>query len=106
MGIETIIQFIAKTTIRVIAFVYNDAGALVSPTTSIKVTITDPDGTVKVNAVAMTLIAAGEYVGGYDYYYKTDTTLVKGWWPGEVVIIDGVTPDDRTSMGTFGFELK
>lgn len=104
MGIEVIVEFIAKTTVRVLAYIYNDADALVNPTTSTKITITDPDGTTKVSGVAMSLVSG--LTGVYEYFYKTDTTLVKGWWRGEIVAIDGVTPDDRTSLGTFSFRLK
>lgn len=102
MAIEVQVEFIAKTTVRIIAYVYNDAGSLVAPSTSIKITITDPNGTIQVPGVVMTLVEAGIY----EYYYKTTTATTKRWWHGEVVVIDGVAPDDKTSLGTFSFRIK
>ena len=102
MAIEVQIEFIAKTTIRVVAYVYNDAGTLVNPTTSIKLTLTDKDGTKQVDAQAMSLISTGIY----EYFCKTTTSSVKGWWTGEVVTVDGVDPDDRTSVGVFSIKVK
>jgi len=101
MPIEVITEFIAKTTVRVLAYVYDDAGNLVDPT-SIKVTITDPDGTKKVDGVAMT---KGD-TGIYSYYYKTTTSTTKDWWTGEVEVIDGTGEAAKTSLGTFSFRIK
>ena len=112
--IEVQIEFIAKTTIRIIAYIYDDDGALVDPTgcaaggyLCVTLIITDPAGTVKVPSEGdgddtMTRSAKGIY----EYYYKTTTSSTKEWWHGEVVAVDGTDPDDYTSSGTFGFRLK
>ena len=102
MAIEVQIEFIAKTTIRVVAYVYNDAGSLVNPTTSIKLTLTDPEGAKPVEDQAMDLVSKGIY----EDFHKTTTGSEKGWWNGEIVVIDGVDPDDRTSVGVFSFRVK
>jgi len=102
MAIEVQIEFIAKTTVRIVAYVYNDAGSLVNPTTSIKLTLTNTDGEKKVDAQAMSLVD----LGIYEYFYKTTTSSVKGWWTGEIAVIDGVSPDDRTSLGVFSIRVK
>ena len=99
---DVVIEFIAKTTVRVRAYVYDDDGALVDPTTSIKVTIYDPDGTKQVDGIAMTK----DVTGIYDYYYQTTTSTTIGWWRGEIVVVDGTDPNDKTSVGTFSFRIK
>lgn len=96
---EVIVKFLAKSTIWVRAFVYDKDGALVDPTTSIKLTLADPDGTVKVNAVGMT--SSGE-TGIYDYYYTTLSDCAEGWWSGEVWVVDG----DKSSSGEFSVEVR
>lgn len=101
--IDVQIEFIAKTTVRVVAYIYNDLDALVNPTTSIKVTIWDPDGgDPVVDGAAMSFVSQGIY----EYFCKTTSLSKKGWWNGEIVVIDGVDPDDRTSMGVFSFKVK
>lgn len=105
MAITVQIEFIAKTTVRVLAYIYNDAGTLVNPSPSIKVTIYDPDGEAQVTSATMSLVDA-DIAGIYEYYYKTTTSSTKGWWTGEVVTIDGADPDDITSIGTFSFRIK
>lgn len=98
------IEFIAKTTVRVIAYVYDDDGALVDPVTSIKVTITDPNGDVQVDEEAMT--QQDSVTGVYEYYHKTEAAATKGQWTGEVEVIDGSGAGAKTSMGTFEFRIK
>ena len=99
--IEIKTKFVTRTTVRVLAYSYDDADALVDPTTSIKVTIYDPDDTKLIDGVAMTK----ESKGVYSYFYKTTVTSKTGRWRGEVVVIDGVTPNDYTSIGNFVFRL-
>ena len=101
MAVRTQVEFIAKTTVRVHATVTDDDDALVDPDT-IKVTINDPGGTTQVNAVGMTYAS----VGVYDYYYRTTISTEKGWWPGEVVVTDGLGDSTKTSVDTFGFRIK
>lgn len=100
--IEVITEFIAKATVRVIAYVYDDDGNLVDPTTSIKVSIWDPDDVNQVDGAAMTKSATGVY----EYYYKTTSSTTKGWWRGEVEVIDGTGEGAKTSMGAFPFRIK
>ena len=42
-----------------------------------KITITDPDGAVKINGVAMTNVGTGLYT----HEYQLDPTAKEGWWP-------------------------
>lgn len=100
--IEVVTTFIAKATVWVRAWVYNSAGALTDPDTSIKLTLTDPAGTAKVSSQDMTK----DSTGVYDYYYNTTTTSVKGSWRGEVVVIDGVGAQSVTSVARFGFQVE
>jgi len=100
--IDVVIEFLAKSTIRILAYIYDDSDSLVDPTTSILISIYDPDGEKIVNGVAMTLVSTGIY----EYYYKTTADTDKGWWRGEIEVIDGTDPDDKTSIGTFSFRIK
>ena len=100
MAIQVVTEFIAKTTVRVIAYVYNDAGALVDPETSIKVTIYDPTGEAEEEDEDMTM--QDSTTGVYEYYFTTDADTTEGWWTGEVWVVDV----DKTSSGTFGFRIK
>jgi uncharacterized protein YfaS (alpha-2-macroglobulin family) len=104
---EVIVKFLAKSTIWVRAFVYDKDGALVDPTTSIKLTLADPDGTVKVNALNMTPSEGeGEETGIYDYYYTTLSDCVEGWWSGEVWVVDGSGDGIKNSSGEFSVEVR
>ena len=102
MAIDVITEFIAKATVRVRAYVYDDDGDLVDATGSIKAIIIDPDGTTQVDSVAMTKNATGVY----DYLYNTTTSSTTGYWRGEVVVVDGSGGTAKTSVATFGFRLK
>ncbi len=102
MSIEVQIEFIAKTTVRTIAYVYDDDGKLVDPTASIKATITDPAGTKVANAEDMTKIATGTY----EHFLYTTTNFVKGWQLGEVATVDGTGATAKTSLGHYSFRLK
>lgn len=107
MGIEVISEFIAKATVRTIAYIYNDAGVLVDPLSggSIKISIWDPDGgDPVVDGIAMT--KQDSVTGVYEYYYKTTASSKKGWWRGEVDVIDGTGEDAKTSIGNFSFRIK
>lgn len=110
--INVITEFVNKTTVRIIAYIYNDAGALTDPI-SAKVTIYDPDGEKQLldppdnYDIAMTKNTDEDSpaYGAYEYYYETDADTDKGWWRGEVEVIDG-TPTEYTSMGNFSFRIK
>jgi len=101
---EVIVKFLSKSTIWVRAFVYDKDGALVDPTTSIKLTLVDAAGTKKVDAVAMA--KDGVNTGIYDYYYTTLVDCAEGWWPGEVWVVDGSGESAKTSCGTFSVEVR
>ena len=115
MTIEVITSFIARATVRIIAYIYDDTGALVDPVDpgSVQVTIYNPDGTQQLldtpsfeaDMTAMDDPDNGDFVGIYEYYYRTDADTAKGWWRGEVIVIDGTDPNDRTSIEAFGFEV-
>jgi hypothetical protein len=97
---EVIVKFLAKSTIWIRALVYDKDGVLVDPTTSIKLTLADPAGTVMVNALDMT--KDGDNTGIYDYYYTTLVDCVEGWWNGEVWTVDG----DKSSSASFSVEVR
>lgn len=103
MTVGVVVRFIAKTTVRVVAYVYDEDGDLVDPTGSIKVTMTDPDATKKVDAQDMT--KQGDLTGTYEYFYNTTTSSVEGWWTGEVVVVDGSGEGAKTSVDRFAFEV-
>ena len=99
------VKFISKSAVLVRAFIYDDDGELTDPTTSIKVTIVNPDGVKKVDAVLMTKNT--DYTKGvYDYIYRTDADSVEGNWLGEVWVVDGSGADATNSPGAFSFEVK
>lgn len=109
MAIEVITEFIAKTTVRVRAYVKDDKGVLVDASTSIKVIISDPSGTVQIPSEGNgddDMTKDGDNTGVYDYYYKTTTSSEKGWWSGQVVVVDGSGALAKTSVGTFNFRIK
>ena len=101
---EIIVKFLSKSTIWVRAFVYDKDGALVDPTTSIKLTLVDPLGAVKVDTLAMT--KDGTNTGIYDYYYTTLVDCAEGWWNGEVWVVDGTGDTAKTSCGAFSVEVR
>jgi len=104
--ITVLTEFIKKATVRVVAYVYNEAGNLVDPThltTPIRVTIYDPDGTVTATEDAA-MDSTGE-TGIYDYYFATDADTASGWYRGVIEVMDGTDPV-YTTMGTFSFRIK
>ena len=102
MAIEVVTDFIAKDTVWVRAYVKDSDGDLADPTTSIKITITDPDDTDQVSSQDMTK----DSTGVYDYYYNTTTSSTTGEWGIEVITIDGEGAGAKTSTGRSAFELE
>ena len=102
MAIEVIVEFIASATVRVVAYVYDDDDVLTDPATSITISIYDPDGTAQVDGAAMTKTATGVY----EYYYQTTSSTDKGWWHGNVTVVDGEGEEAKTSIGSFSFKVK
>lgn len=74
------------------------AGALADPSTSMKITVTDPDGTVVVNDLSMTKDSTGQY--HYDYTPGSSTVL--GWHLVHYVATDG----GRVTVEDDGFTLE
>lgn len=104
MAIEVVIEFIAKTTVRIIAYVTDDAGDLADATTSMKVIIKDPDGTTVIPSEGNgDDVMTHASTGVYEYDYQTTTSSTKGWWPVEVVCTD---TGDIVSIGTGSFRVK
>jgi len=104
MAIEVITKFVNKTTVRVIAHIKNDAGALtnISSPGSIKVTITDKEGTPVATAEDMELKTDP---GIYEYPQQTTADYVKGEYRGEVWVVEGEGAGETTSSGFFSFTL-
>lgn len=108
MGIKVVTEFINIATVRVVVYVYNDAGALVEPT-AVKVSIWDPDGGDPV-VDGVDIVASGKVEDGiYEYYYHKDESsdpMKAGQWRGEVKVIDGLLTDAVISPGTFSFKVR
>lgn len=77
-------------------------GNYVNPSEGVKITITDPDGDVQVDGLAMTPSATGKYV----YYYLTTTASVVGWWKARGRAQDGTGSSARYVVSDGGFELE
>lgn len=106
MPITVITEYLKGATVRVIAYVYDDAGVLATPT-SVKVSICAPEATTPtVDGVAMTknTDASSPAYGAYEYYFATTVDTEVGWWRGEVEVTDGTDPI-YTSIDTFGFNI-
>lgn len=111
MGIAVIAEFIAKATVRVVAYIYNDADALVDPT-SIKVIIKDPDGVQKAGYISVSdsssftagLTVTGTTSGATGYVIsKPDGTTLElqrvtgAWESGEAITDTGAGSSTTTS---------
>lgn len=87
MEVEVITIFLSRASVRVLAFVKGDDGALVNCTEA-KITIKDPDGDTEVDDQAMTNIATGKY----EYVYHKGVAaaaMAAGQWTYEGDIWDG-----------------
>ena len=102
MGLDVITEFLAKATVRVRAYIYDDDDALVDPTPPVTIDIFDPDGTPIESGATMTRADTGIY----EYYYKTTVDSPDGWWRGVVWVVDGSGDLAKTSEGSFGFKVK
>ena len=110
MSIRVVTQFLTESTVLIRAYVTDMLDAKVDPTTSIKVSILDPDGNVEVDGADMTKATEGEadadYTGVYDYIFQTDVDTDQGKYVGVVKVVDGSGATAKTSTGTFNFEIK
>ena len=101
MGLPVVDVFIAKATVVVWAYAYNDSDALIDPT-AIMVTIKDPEGDKVVDGEAMTQKKTGVYY----YYYRTAEDAAKGIYTGEVLVTDGVGELAINTPVAFSFKIK
>jgi len=105
-GIVEVIVFPDKATVWVLALVYDEDKALVDPT-AIKISITDPDGTVKVDGEAMTQYESTEGIYEYFHHQGVDADpMDEGQWRGEVLVIDGTGATAVISSKPFAFSVK
>ena len=84
MSIKVQTDFIRKTSVRVIVYVYNDDGAL-AEATSVDISIVDPKGIVVIDEAAMEPSATGIY----EYLYATTDDNAVGSYQIECDITDG-----------------
>jgi hypothetical protein len=111
--IEVITKFLNGSTVWVRAYVTDMATGLAPDpdVTSVKVTVKNPAGTVKVNDVSMTKNAGDSTSTAtvYDYYYTPalaeGETSLAGTWTGVVWVTDGTGDTARESPGEFSFEV-
>ena len=89
-------------TIGLWAYIKDWEGVYITPDNGVKVTLTDPAGTVKVNAQAMTESAPGKFV----YYYTSESADVAGWWRFYCKSQDGTGPDAKYTITYGGFQLE
>lgn len=89
-------------TIAIWAEVRDWAGALVSPSDGVKLTVTDPKGTVKVDAQAMAESETGKFV----YYYNSQASDELGWWPCQAKGQDGSGAGAKYTIKTGSFLLQ
>ena len=93
----TTMRFEFGETIICYATVKDEAGALVDPSTSTKITIKDPSGVAVVTDQAMTRKSLGVY--SYDYTPVVGAEV--GWYTARVTVVYGT----RTTKQDDGFEL-
>lgn len=72
------------------------------PTTSIKITIYNPDGTAHVTDQDMTKLSVGKYV----FYHLTEAGDQDGWYRYVITAIDGSGGGARTTVQDGGFQLQ
>lgn len=83
-------DFIRGESVEVYAEVRNQAGALVNPTTSIKVTITDAAGDkILLDDPNYDEAMSTTGQGLFYYHYTLLVTAALGWWTALVVVTDG-----------------
>lgn len=107
MSIKIVAEFITESTVRTVAYIYDDDDALVDPThatTPITVTITDKEGTVVATDEAMA--QQNSTTGVYEHYLYTTSSYVKGWYEGVVTTMDGAGDTTKYSKASYGFQLK
>jgi len=101
MAIEVRHEFIARETVKITAYVYDDDGDLVAPT-GVTIKITSPTGVVVVNDEAMTTTTTGVYT----YLYRTTITTTVGQYTETITVTDGSGLTAVTTLGTDTFKLR
>ena len=91
----------AGETVGIWSYIRDWDGVYTSPDQGVKVTLTDPTGTVILNAVAMTPLEAGKFY----YLYNTTAASPLGWWRYFCKSQDGLAPDDFYVINSGGFQL-
>lgn len=102
--ITVVTEFLRKSTVRIIAYIYDDDDNLVDPT-EVLLDLWDAEGTPLQEETAMTLVDIG-VAGIYEHYEYTDADSPAGNWRGVVWAIDGSGMTAKKSEGSFGFKVK
>ena len=103
MAITVVAEFLDASTVRIVSYIYNEAGKL-ADATGLTNDIYDPDGTLTIDGVAMD----NQGTGIYDYYYHkgaSSAVMAKGRWRGVVLVTDGTGATAILSEGTFSFKV-
>ena len=94
--------FQAGETVGLWAYIKDWEGVYTSPDNGVKITLTNPLGTVKVNAQAMTADEVGKFV----YYYNSAADDVKGSWYYFCKSQDGTGDGAKYVISHGSFELQ
>lgn len=78
-------EFYAGDAICIEAEIRDSDDTLMTPDTSIQITVTDPDGTAKITSQNMTASSTGVYY----YIWQSATTDTTGAYTVKVVAVDG-----------------
>ena len=89
-------------TIGLWAYIKDWEGVYTTPDNGVKVTLTDPKGTVKVDNLPMTISAVGKLV----YYYLSLVTDEIGWWKYWCKSQDGTGAEAKYTITKDGFQLE
>jgi len=100
MAFQVITDFIAKTTVRIIAYITDDNGNPVIPNGA-TIIIKGPMGNALINSASMTNTDLGEYT----YLFLTTANSSKGLYSGEIDITNVVNAVTITSTASFNFRL-
>ena len=77
-------------------------GVLADPSEDVLLTLTNPSGTVVLNAVTMVKSSTGLYV----YYWTSSSDSVVGWYKAKAKFQDGTGGDAKVTIEYGGFELQ
>jgi len=79
-----------------------DTNDLTDPSEDVKLSLTDPSGTVKVDNQTMTKSAVGKYV----YYWTSSASDAIGWYKAKVTVQDGTGAGAKYVIEYGGFILE